>query len=73
MKEVEPKWLVECWGDFNIEYGTELFYTKRDAEQYFKKIRRQLDSSKYKITRDRIIDIQDDGNIVCITDLDDIY
>lgn len=71
-KVMEQRWLVECWGEFSSKYGTELFYTKIEAEKYFKQIRRQLDSSRYIISRDSIIDSQDDGNIVCITDLDDI-
>lgn len=70
---MEQRWLVECWGDFNNRFGTELFYTKREAERYFKHIRKQLDSSRYIISKDKIIDSQDDGNIVCLTDLDDIY
>ncbi|MFE6170192.1 hypothetical protein ACFVP8_20280 [Viridibacillus arvi] len=67
---MEKNWAVECWGSFS-GIGTELFYTKREAEAYFKDIRKGLDSSKYIMKSDKIVNIEDDGNMVCLTDLCD--
>lgn len=52
---MEKDWAVEVWGDWQ-QFGitTDVFYTKRDAETYFKSIRRKVDSSKYICTRSSI-------------------
>lgn len=66
---MEKRWCVEVWGEIG-DFHTELFFTKREAERYFKQIRRVLDSAKFIIKRDEIIDKQNDGNRVVLTDLD---
>ncbi|WP_108671764.1 hypothetical protein [Peribacillus acanthi] len=66
---MEKRWAVECWGNLGI---TEVFYTRREAEAYFLSIRKKLDSSKYIITRDSIVDVKDSSNAVYLTNLDEL-
>lgn len=45
---MEKKWAIEIWGDWShLGIVTDIFYTKREAENYYKCIRRQVVSSKY--------------------------
>jgi len=64
---MEKRWAVECWGDIGV---TDIFYTRKEAEAYFKDIRRSLDSSKYIISKDSIIDKNNPDNAVYLTELD---
>ncbi|MCM3574714.1 hypothetical protein M3172_16070 [Mesobacillus subterraneus] len=64
---MEKRWAVECWGDIGV---TDIFYTKKEAEAYFKDIRSGLDSSKYIISKDSIIDKNNPDNAVYLTELD---
>lgn len=63
---MEKQWVVECWGDIG---ETDIFYTEKEARIYFNRIRKQLDSSKYIITKTSIIDIQNNENAVYLTNL----
>lgn len=65
---MEKNWCVECWGGLG---ETELFYTKREALNYFKKIRSSLDSSKYIISLDSIVSIDNPEQVVYLTNLKD--
>lgn len=64
---MEKRWAVECWGDIGV---TDIFYTRKEAEAYFKDIRRSLDSSKYIFSKDSIIDKNNPDNAVYLTELD---
>lgn len=64
---MEKTWAVECWGNIGV---TEIFYTKQEAESYFKGIRKKLDSSKYLFTRDSIVDKDNSENAVYLTKLE---
>ncbi|SHF97763.1 hypothetical protein [Ornithinibacillus halophilus] len=68
---MEKSWCVEVWGVVGNN-TTELFFTRREALEYFKNIRKGLSSSKYIITRDSIIEIENPENAVYLTDLNDI-
>lgn len=63
---LEKQWVVECWGDIG---ETDIFYTEKEARAYFNRIRKQLDSSKYIITKTSIIDIENNENAVYLTNL----
>lgn len=70
---MEKSWAVEVWGDWShIGISTDIFYTRREAESYFLGIRKKLDSSKYIITRDSIVDVNDSSNAVYLTNLDEL-
>lgn len=66
---MEKNWCVECWGSIG---QTELFYTKKEAEQYFKSIRKTLDSSKYIFTKDTIQSIDNPDDYIIITNLNEL-
>lgn len=59
-------------GSFADDYGTELFYTEKEARQYFKKIIKGLDTTRFIITRDSIVDTEDNAGSVCITKLSEL-
>jgi hypothetical protein len=65
-KDMEKNWCVECWGGLG---ETQLFYTKREAITYFKKIRNSLDSSKYIFSLDSIVGIDNPDESVYLTNL----
>lgn len=65
---MEKNWCVEVWGIVG-NYSTDIFYTKREAEAYFKSIRKQLDSTKYLFTKTTIIDKENPDNAVYLTNL----
>ena len=67
---MEKDWAVEVWGDWShLGIYTDIFYTRREAEIYFKQIRRLVDSSKFIITKESIVDIEDNNNAVYLTNL----
>lgn len=68
---MEKKWCVEVWGTFG-DFTTELFYTEREAEQYFKMIRRTLDSSKYTFTKETITSIENPDDVIVLSNLNDL-
>ncbi|SCB91620.1 hypothetical protein GA0061087_100419 [Priestia flexa] len=67
--KMEKNWAVECWGNMG---NTEIFYTRREAETYFRSIRKTLDSSKYIFTKDSIVDKNDSSNAVYLTNLSEL-
>ncbi len=69
---MEKSWAVEVWGDWPLGVTTEIFYSKSLAQKYFLDIRRKLDSSKYIITRDSIVDVKDSSNAIYLTNLDEL-
>lgn len=70
---MEKSWAVEVWGDWShMRISTDIFYTRREAEIYLLSIRKKLDSSKYIITRDSIVDVKDSSNAVYLTNLDEL-
>lgn len=69
---MEKDWCVDCWGIFADKFGTDLFYTEKEAKQYFKTIRKGLDSALYIITKNSILDKEDNTNSVCITKLSEL-
>ena len=69
---MEKDWCVECWGEFADKYGTDIFYTEKEAKAYFTSIRKKLDSTKYLFTKDSIIDKEDADNAVYLTNLSEI-
>lgn len=67
---MEKNWVVEVWGDWtSLGAQTELFYTRREALEYFKSLRRKLDSSQYIFTQDSIVEIANEVNSIVLTDL----
>lgn len=68
---MEKNWCVEVWGKIK-NYNTEVFFTKREAEAYFKHIRSNLDSTKYIFAKDSITEINNPDNAVYLTDLRDL-
>jgi hypothetical protein len=66
--EIEKNWCVEVWGEIE-NFQTELFYTRKEAEAHFKSIRKKLDSIRYIMSRDSIVDKVDDRNAIYLTDL----
>ncbi len=63
---MEKDWIVECWGELG---QTEIFYTEKEAREYFKSLRKGLDMSRFNITKDSIIDKNNPDNAVYITNL----
>lgn len=69
---MDKDWIVEVWGDWRqFKIATDVFYTKREAETYFKSIRRRLDSSKYIFTRNSIVEIANEENAIYLTNLNE--
>lgn len=67
---MEKNFCVEVWGNpAGLNLLTEIFYTEREAIQHFKNIRKQLDSSKFIMTKDSIVDIANNENAIYLTDL----
>ncbi|MGM9986360.1 MAG: hypothetical protein ACI35O_03935 [Bacillaceae bacterium] len=66
---MNKNWCVECWGDTG---QTELFFTKKEAMQYFKSIRKGLDKLKYTFTKDTITNIADPDDYIIITNLNEL-
>ncbi|MFD2640031.1 hypothetical protein [Piscibacillus salipiscarius] len=64
---MEKNFIVEVWGDFT-EYSTEVFYTRQEAEEYFKKIRASLNSTRFIKGSTTITDNEDENNCVILTD-----
>jgi hypothetical protein len=69
---MEKDFCVECWGSFADDWGTEIFYTEKEAIQYFKKIRKGLSLADYIITKESIIDRNDDVNSVVLSNLSEL-
>src|SRR5690625_1594931 len=59
-------WIVQVRGNIN-GFMTTTFNMERDAIAYFKTIRRSLDSSKFIITRESLVDKDNPENTVCLT------
>lgn len=66
---MEKNWLVEVWGEFPVNCCTDLFYTKVEAEKYFKSIRKQLDSTKYIFSKNAIVDKDNLDNCIYLTNI----
>lgn len=66
---MEKNWCVEVWGKFPLNCSTSLFYTKREADAYFKKIRRELDSTLYIFGQNTITDKNNPDNVILLTNL----
>jgi hypothetical protein len=66
---MEKQWVVECWGDIG---ETELFYTEKEAREYFNSIRKRLDSSKYIISKTSIIEVENKENAIYLTNLKEL-
>ena len=74
MESIErQRYCVEVWGDVFDGYTTELFYTRKEAEAYFKRIRRSLNSERFIKRKDEIIDTLDKENYVKITDFENFF
>jgi len=69
---MEKNWAVEVWGDWSLGVTTEIFYSKSLAQKYFLGIRRKLDSSKYIMTNDSIVDIENSDNAIYLTNLSEL-
>ncbi|MEI2368009.1 hypothetical protein [Niallia circulans] len=67
--KVEKNWAVECWGNLG---ETKVFWTKKEAHDYFITIRKRLDSSKYIFTKESIVDKDDNNNAVYLTNLKEL-
>ena len=64
--QMKGNWVVSVKGYVN-GFSTAVFAMEKDALKYFKEIRRTLDSSKFIMTRTRIIDKDNPENVVLIT------
>src|SRR5699024_8208064 len=63
---MKGNWVVSVKGYVN-GFSTAVFAMEKDAIKYFKDIRRSLDSSKFIMTRESLIDKDNPENVVCIT------
>ncbi len=65
---MKSDWIVIVKGNVN-GFMTAIFHMERDAIAYFKTIRKSLDSSKFIITRESIMDKDNRENTVRLTKL----
>src|SRR5690625_2922168 len=63
---MKGNWVVSVKGYVN-GFSTAVFAMEKDAIQYFKDIRISLDSSKFIMTRERLIDKDNPENVVRLT------
>lgn len=70
---MEKNWAVEVWGNWqSLGITTEIFYTYREAHSYFLDIRRKLPSDKYIMSKDSIVDVENNDNAIYLTNLKEL-